>query len=216
MPAGKSCYACKHTKAQDPYVHMHQFPKDSKRRQQWCQALNIDEKDLPKDARICTRHFQNGDATNLPSLTLGKRFASPKKRPAPVRLPLPPRKVCKQGKRLFSSSASCSPSLSVLESDNSSTVTAGEIEPSPSTTSTSSANERSSDIQISSDLQITVNAAVMARIEMLEHENTRLKHLLDTASKKPFRLEDIAHDDRLVRAYTGFPSYEVLLNFWGR
>ncbi len=92
MPAGKSCYVCKHTKAQDPGVHMHLFPVNTEKRQQWCQALNTQEKDLPKDARVCSRHFPNGDAVNLPSLSLGKRFASPKRRPAPTCLPLSPRK----------------------------------------------------------------------------------------------------------------------------
>ena len=59
---------------------------------------------------------------------------------------------------------------------------------------------------------------------MLERQNASLKRSLESV-KKPFRLEEISHDDRLVRAYTGFPSYEVLLvllgpvvhhlNYWG-
>ncbi len=41
-----------------------------------------------------------------------------------------------------------------------------------------------------------------------------MKRSLEISSKKPFQLEDIAHDDRLVRAYTGFPSYALLLAFY--
>ena len=89
MLTGKSCFVCKHTKAVDPKIHMHRFPKEVIRRQQWLEALGIEEGDLPKDARVCNHHFPDGDSTKLPSLTLGKKFASPKKRSA---LPLPPTK----------------------------------------------------------------------------------------------------------------------------
>ena len=51
MPTGKSCFVCKHTKAVDPKIHMHRFPKEVIRRQQWLEALGIEEGDLPKDAR---------------------------------------------------------------------------------------------------------------------------------------------------------------------
>ena len=45
------------------------------------------------------------------------------------------------------------------------------------------------------DLQVGVNTAVLARIEFLEQENMSLKHSLETATQKPFQVEDIAHDD---------------------
>ena len=32
--------------------------------------------------------------------------------------------------------------------------------------------------------------------------------------RRPFRIEDIAHDDRLIHFYTGFSSYDVLLAFY--
>ena len=79
--AYKSCYMCKHMKERDPGVHMHRFPANPERRQQWCQALHVQEKDLPKHARLCSRHFLDGDTSNLPSLSVGKGFASPKKFP---------------------------------------------------------------------------------------------------------------------------------------
>ena len=49
---------------------------------------------------------------------------------------------------------------------------------------------------------------------MLEQENASLKRSLESCSKRPFRLEDIAQNDQLVRLYTGFPSYDVLLAFF--
>ena len=52
-----------------------------------------------------------------------------------------------------------------------------------------------------------------ARIEVLENEKISLKRSLETSSKKPFWLADIAHDDRRVRSYSDFPSYIVLLAF---
>ena len=52
------------------------------------EALNIEQSEsIPSDARVCSRHFPDGDALKLPSLSLGKRFASPRKRRAVVRLP---------------------------------------------------------------------------------------------------------------------------------
>ena len=36
------------------------------------EALGLGEADLPKDARVCSHHFPDGDATKLPSLTLEK------------------------------------------------------------------------------------------------------------------------------------------------
>ena len=92
MPGGKSCIVCKHTKAVDPGVDMHRFPANKKKRQEWCLALNVKEKDLTADPRVCSRHFSDGDALNMPSLSVGKRFASPKKRPVRICVPAPPRK----------------------------------------------------------------------------------------------------------------------------
>ena len=186
MPTGKSCFVCKHTKAVDPTVHMHRLPKDVTRKQQWLEALEIEEADLPKDVRVCSRHFPDGDATKLPSLTLGKKFASPKKRSAPVRMPLPSTKKVKVIPS-NSNSVSCE-SLSVSDF--------------PSTSSGEN------------DACVIVNAALMAKIEMLENENTALKEEKERMEKRPFRLEDIMHDDRLVKMYTGFMSYELLVAFF--
>ena len=49
MPTGKSCFVYKHTKAVDPTVRMHRIPTEVKHRQQWLEALGIEEINLPKD-----------------------------------------------------------------------------------------------------------------------------------------------------------------------
>ena len=50
MTGGNSCLICKHTKVKDPGVHMHWFPANPSRRQQWCEVLSVQEKKLPKAA----------------------------------------------------------------------------------------------------------------------------------------------------------------------
>ena len=44
-------------------------------------ALCLDEGDLRNYHRVCSRHFLNADARHIPDITLGKHFASPRKRP---------------------------------------------------------------------------------------------------------------------------------------
>lgn len=60
---------------------------------------------------------------------------------------------------------------------------------------------------------VLVNRALLARIEMLEAENMRLKEG-ESKEKKYFRIEDIQHDDKLVSLYTGFVSYVVFSSFY--
>ena len=59
--------------------------------------------------------------------------------------------------------------------------------------------------------EVVVNTALLARIEVLEAENARLK---SEPQKAHFRLEDIKHDDNLVRFYTGFVSYTIFIAFF--
>jgi len=68
----------------------------------------------------------------------------------------------------------------------------------------------------SSNTDPVIHAALLARIEMLEAENKKLKVQLDEAkhSKKAFRLEDIQCDDRLVCFYTGFTSFRIFEAFY--
>ena len=67
-----------------------------------------------------------------------------------------------------------------------------------------------------SDTEVLVNTALLARVEALEAENSRLKRDLDKCENKRqyFRLEQVKHVDTLIRFYTGFVSYAVFLSFF--
>ena len=50
---------------------------------------------------------------------------------------------------------------------------------------------------------------------LLKAENSKLQKSIDASKLKPcLRIEHIAHDDKLVRLYTGFISYMVLIIFF--
>ena len=61
------------------------------------------------------------------------------------------------------------------------------------------------------ETQGLVHAALTACIEFLEAKNKSLTQQL-ALPKAAFRLADIEHNV-LIRFYTGFPSYEILLSF---
>ena len=42
--------------------------------------FDIREEVIKESARVCCRHFPDGDCSKEPSITLGKRFASPRKK----------------------------------------------------------------------------------------------------------------------------------------
>ena len=71
---------CGHTKGKDENIGFHRFPKDKSKLQEWLKAFSLEETDVKDSSRVCSRHFPNGNTTQLPSLYLGKCFASPKKR----------------------------------------------------------------------------------------------------------------------------------------
>lgn len=191
--------------------------------------------------RVCSRHFRGGDATSAPSLALGKRFASPKKRWTPRAKRTQQRDLVKQ-QLSFSKSPSPVPSQSTLEPQGESLsereespmiVSVGEVLSSDhqvhelysETQDEKSADPSATDASLSFstaagpsnlDAQITINTALLARVEVLESENQQLKVKLQMLSseRRGFRVEDIAHDDNLVRLYTGFSSYVILLAFF--
>ena len=45
----------------------------------WLDTLNLKEDEVKEHMRVCSWHFFHGDSSNIPSLDLGKWFASPKK-----------------------------------------------------------------------------------------------------------------------------------------
>ena len=61
--------------------------------------------------------------------------------------------------------------------------------------------------------QNLVSVSLLARIETLEAENTRLKKGLPSRETK-FTVEQIMNDDKLFCFYTGFKSYVVFLAFF--
>ena len=82
-----------------------------------------------------------------------------------------------------------------------------------SNTSTSFSSNFTSVSQTLTDPSVVVSSALLAKIETLEAENKCLKKKLST-KQQPFRIEDIAHDDKKIHFYTGFRSYEILVTFF--
>ena len=147
------------------------------------------------------------------------RFASPRKRRAVVCLPLKSKKRLKLSKSSSpSTSIIVSPSAqSTLETEMSTSFQSVEDDSHASISTYPDCVSNDSLIrnqETTNDLQVTLNAALMSRIEVLEQENTTLRRNVIVAGKKPFRIQDIMHDDTLIRAYTGFPSNEILLAFF--
>ena len=73
MP-GDRCAVCGITKATDPNVSFHRIPKDPIMRAKWTDALHLQKENLWSSSRVCSRHLQNGDPRNSPSLFLWKRI----------------------------------------------------------------------------------------------------------------------------------------------
>ena len=74
-----TCIVCGHTKGKGQ-VSMHRFPAAAQaQHQQWLSALNLKDEDINDNSRLCSQHFMYGGVSNLPTLHLGRKFASPKK-----------------------------------------------------------------------------------------------------------------------------------------
>ena len=217
MPS--TCIVCGHTKGKSKDVSMHRFPADALKREQWLKAVGLQETDIFEHTRICNRHFLNGDVTQLPSLELGKRFSSPKKRGTErgkrankVRIPhsllaLPPVK-----RRALTPSSSCSSRAGTPETGSESVETPLSASVGEPLCSDYRVFELPGEKESSGD--VVINTALVARIEVLEAENQKLKAQIESAKPMHFRLENIMNNDALVRFYTGFISYDVLVAFF--
>lgn len=208
---GHRCCVCGNTKTSDPSVSFHRVPKEADKRALWLEVFSLREEDIKPSTRVCSRHFPDGDASKSPNVTLGKRFASPIKQ-GPRAKRAKEREEQRMLKEHSMTPASASSSRSVTPAAGTSakihTVMVGEqlqsdylVHELPG----------SSSLQASSNESLLVDRALLARIEMLEAENSRLQK---KSEKHYFRVEDIQRDDRLVRFYTGFVSYALFLAFF--
>ena len=64
----------------DPSASFHRVPKEQGKRTIWLNALAMCEEEIKPNIHVCCRHFPEGDTSKVPSLKLGKRFASPMKK----------------------------------------------------------------------------------------------------------------------------------------
>ena len=232
MP-GDRCVVCGNSKAKDPSISMHRFPSDAKKKQRWCEIFDMSYDDVKAYHRVCSRHFKDGNVQNGPDRTLGKHFASPKKPWTARSQRAKQRDVTRTAQALFSSTPKASevPSASptpTLTSESPMTVSMGEslitdyqvhelCNDPPSDTSTHVSTPQTQAVLSSrSNSEVLVNTALLARIEVLESENKMLKEKVKTQESKRvhFRIENITHDDKLVRLYTGFISFMVLMSFF--
>jgi len=201
-------------------------PSDPGRRAIWLRVFHLQESDIKAHHHVCSRHFPNGDAKNDPTTTRGKRFTSPiKKGPRAKRAKV--REAKKQLSELYStvsptpsSSRSVTPStfeqpaLTVavgkqLQSDHQVHESPGGADDASDCSSLPAGFQSYSHSQT----EVLVNTALLARIEYLESKNARLKkECLPTTTH--FRIEQVKHDDRLVRFYTGFITYHIFLAFF--
>ena len=207
---------------------MHCFPPLSKPElhQQWFVALNLKSEDVKSHHCVCSRHFRNGDTSNLPSLNLGKKFRSPKKMLTPRGLRANKRQKLSMSPPIASTTPSfklcCFYPSDVTDSDlipECEQMTTSESEPLisyfsvheiPSQPGTSRQQIHSPSDETSEIL----NKALLARIEFLESELAECQSKLQKQEPQYFRISNIANNDSLISFYTGFPSYKVFLCFF--
>ena len=203
MP-GNTCVVCGNTRSNDPSASFHRFPTDLERRGVWLNVFGLSQSDIKSHSRVCSRHFPDGDVKKDPQITLGKRFASPMKKEHPRAKRAKGRSENKELSELRSRSESRSRSATPALATPADTSQVSQ----PVTSQASLPDNQSK------DTALVVSTALLARIELLEAENDRLKKKVAQSEQDPFRIEQIKNDDRLVRLYTGFTSYIIFLTFF--
>ena len=81
--ARRDVYCVKNSRVKFPGLTYHRFPANPEWRAKWLSVFQLSEAELKLHARVCCRHFPDGDAQKDPQITLGKWFASPIKKGAP-------------------------------------------------------------------------------------------------------------------------------------
>ena len=234
MP-GDTCIVCANTRAKDPSVSMHRFPKEKTKKQRWLKALELRDDDVGSHHRVCSRHFPEGDAkSHDPQLNLGKRFASPKKRWTGRAKRAKRRDAARN---LFSEGNHPRTSATDDPSPESISANDGEVEKHPLmvaevgeqletdyqlhelptddsfSTSTALSSPFFSVSVSDNSTQVLVDRALLSRIELLEAEKKHLKSKLSKMSRT-MSVEDVAGNDDLVKLYTGFTTYSVFIAFY--
>ena len=232
MP-GDLCTVCGNTRVKDRSVSLHRFPRDKAKRQRWIEALDLKDVVIKDHHRVRSRHFPNADPKNAPLLTLDKRFASPRKNwTGRAKRAKKREKTMRQ--LSFSPQitpfCSCSPTPVACTSANSTPP----LVPVQAAMVANVGEQLDSDYQVhdlptgddisessvtatpSCSTELVVNAALLARIETLERDNRVLTNKLQVAmdQRGMFSIEQIAGNDKLIKLYTGFSSYDILLHFF--
>ena len=225
-----NCCICGRMKSADCKISLHRFPKKPEIRKKWLDGLELTESDINSESRVCSMHFRDGNIKNIPSIHIGIKFAdavlSDTAR-GKRRLARESQKEAGNSKRQHLSCTSPLPSCPNTTYTSTPIPEPLTVSPAESLTNESfslllsESSEFSHSACVSgrsspstANLQITVDQALVAQIELLKAENHRLKSQLAQARQAPFRIECIADNDSLVLLYTGFPSYDVLLTFF--
>ena len=183
----------------------------------------MSEDELFDHSRVCSRHFPNGNTSLLPSLHLGKQFASPVKAQT------------EHGKRAVKK-RSTTPTCSILPSAKQQ-LTSSPREVTPVSDQSSEPFSTSIGEPFLSDYSVHelgleaeeepgssekgrefhdpfLDVMLTSQIEYLEAENQKLQNNVTSQREKLFRMEHIANNDSLITFYTGFISFEVLMLFF--
>ena len=222
-----SCVVCGKVNGKQA-VSMHRFPAIESKRDEWLKGLGLSLNDIGQTSRVCNRHFLNGDTSTVPSRNIGKKFASPKK--THLQRGTRALKRTKLGssfyakaKRIPKCSTPCSSHDSSTNADSTHrSTTPAECDLS-SVLSVSPGEQYFTDYSVHElpsmdDSEMSEipesNVAIAARTEFLNRKQMEQENTSQSKMIHYFRLESIAGNDQLVKFYTGFDSYELLLKFF--
>ena len=150
--------------------------------------FKLTEEDLKPSTRVCSRHFPDGDASKIPNVNLGKRFASPMKQGPRAKRAKERDELRQLRESSLTSASECSHSRSVTPAPSTPTPEIHTTVVGEQLSSDYSVHEIPTDPHTSSE-HIEINHALLTRIEFLEAENASLK--TNKNEKGYFRLEDI-------------------------
>ena len=213
MMTGQRCFVCGTKQSEDSSASFHRIPKDPERRTLWLKTFGLEEDVIKPSTRICSKHFQGGNAKGIPSLSVGKKlllhyfswyyihtdyiFHAGRRFGSPIKAGERANRAQERETRKFIREHTLTPST-------------GPVTPTSTTFADDDITENSPNV----DTPTEPTASLLARIELLESEITQLKQQPKKTSKRYFRIEDIESDDKLVRFYTGFVSYSVFVRFF--